>query len=98
MASVEEKEKLIRARGACKAQVTGFSKILDKFEAKSEFSDLDVIEIEERLLKINLISEKFDTVQENLEFIVDLVELEKENAERDRFDESYFKATARAKG
>lgn len=97
MASENEMTKLVRARGACKASVTSFAKYLEKFKDKISLEELEIIEISNRLGKIELVFDKFEGVQTELEGIIALVGLEKEYQTRQEFEDSYHSVVAFAK-
>ncbi|XP_076385707.1 uncharacterized protein LOC105663446 [Megachile rotundata] len=79
------------SRGQIKASLTRFKNYLESFDRSSP-----VTELQKRLEKISPLYEKFDTLQSQIESLVEEPSTIQEHAERDSFENLFFQLTAAA--
>ncbi|XP_066157588.1 uncharacterized protein [Euwallacea fornicatus] len=96
MASAGELKGLNVARRTCKAQLTMFSKFLERLDVSSGLGAEKIGQIIERLDKLEGTFERFGTIQSELELHAD--DYDDELAERDDFENRYFELKAKGKG
>ncbi|XP_066153054.1 uncharacterized protein [Euwallacea fornicatus] len=96
MASARELKGLNVARRTCKAQLTMFSKFLERLDVSGGLSAEKIGQIIEKLHKLKGNFERFGTIQSELELHAD--DYDDELAERDDFENRYFELKARGKG
>ncbi|KAG5887127.1 hypothetical protein JTB14_029807 [Gonioctena quinquepunctata] len=96
MATEEEISTLKRKRGGLKAKLTLFKTFVEQTTNKSILNDVDLIELDQRINRIDPLLEDFDRVQEALEFATN--NHEEQLAERASFESSFFAVTSIAKG
>ncbi|KAG5880709.1 hypothetical protein JTB14_013333 [Gonioctena quinquepunctata] len=96
MATEEEISTLKRKRCGLKAKLTLFKTFVEQTTNKSVLNDVDLIELDQRINRIDPLLEDFDRVQEALEFTTN--NHEEQLAERESFESSFFAVTAIAKG
>lgn len=94
---LSEQEKLIRSRGSYKGQLTSFEKYLRIVEAKPTLSDVDFLEIQDRISKIEDVYGKFVAIQDQIEMLISENDFEKELENRANFESQYFSLVASAK-
>lgn len=87
--TTSEIKTLTAKRSQLKSQLSRFQYYLSKFDENS-----DIIELETRLENIKDISQRFEEIQDQIEI---LSESEIQYEERDRFENSFYKAVAQAK-
>ncbi|KAJ8926663.1 hypothetical protein NQ314_020942 [Rhamnusium bicolor] len=92
---MSEMEKLIRQRSALKSKLTIFSNFLQNIQGKEEVSDLELIQLNDRLTRIEKLIEEFDELQ-NL-IVSQAEDLESQFKERETFETNYFNNISIAK-
>ncbi|KAG5863244.1 hypothetical protein JTB14_022437 [Gonioctena quinquepunctata] len=96
MATEEEISTLKRKRGGLKAKLTLFKTFVEQTTNKFISNDVDLIELDQRINRIDPLLEDFDRVQEALEFATN--NHEEQLAERESFEPSFSAVTSIAKG
>lgn len=86
-----------KKRGALKTKITNFSKFLAELQAKSdnEVTNIDIIQLEERLKRFELVIDEFDQLQTIIETESDSAGAELQ--ERESFENNFYLQVARAK-
>ncbi|XP_066152747.1 uncharacterized protein [Euwallacea fornicatus] len=96
MASAGELKGLNVARRTCKAQLTMFSKFLERLDVSGGLGAEKIGQIVERLDKLESTFERFETIQSELELHAE--DYDDELVERDDFEDRYFELKVRGKG
>ncbi|KAG5889265.1 hypothetical protein JTB14_025525 [Gonioctena quinquepunctata] len=94
--SEEARKSLGRQRGAVKSKLTLFSNHLKTLEGKS-LSEANIINLEERISKADVIFTDFDNLQKQIQNLVSESEIEDQHQERAVFEDTFFGAIASAK-
>lgn len=89
-----------RKRGAAKARVTTFRYFVEGIKETSdrnnEITDLECIELQQRLDKISESLSDFENHQSNIELIVEEDKLPGQYREKAEFEDAFYKTTALA--
>ncbi|XP_050301535.1 uncharacterized protein LOC126739769 [Anthonomus grandis grandis] len=92
---MEEKQKFIKSRSSFKGQLTIFKKVFEGFQGKTSLSDVELSEVQERLTKLDILYDKFENVQNELEMLAEDIDVELK--ERSMFEDGYFALKSQAK-
>ncbi|KAJ8936665.1 hypothetical protein NQ314_012205 [Rhamnusium bicolor] len=90
-------QQLIRKSGSLKSSPTSFSKFVELKKVEKALGDTDVIQLQDRLSRIENVYEQFNEIQNEIEAVIDETKLDEQFTERLNFEESFFKITAMAK-
>lgn len=94
---MSELKTLIKKRSAIKSKLTIFGNHIKLIETSKPLTELQIIDIQCRLQKIEPLYEEFDTLQTEIEILSDEPPVEEVPAERVQFDNNYYSLVARAK-
>ncbi|XP_063895882.1 uncharacterized protein LOC126056614 isoform X3 [Helicoverpa armigera] len=88
---------MIRKRSAIKSKLTIFANHLKLIETSKSLTELQIIDLQCRLRKIEPLYEEFDSLQTEIEVLSDEPPVDEVPAERVQFDNDYYTLVARAK-
>nr|XP_049706806.1 uncharacterized protein LOC126053457 [Helicoverpa armigera] len=88
---------IIRKRSAIKSKLTIFANHLKLIETSKSLTELQIIDLQCRLRKIEPLYEEFDSLQTEIEVLSDEPPVDEVPAERVQFDNDYYTLVARAK-
>lgn len=88
---------LKRKRSTFKSKLTLFSKFVTQIQDKADITDLQIIQLTERLNKIEMLINEFDEVQTRIESTVKEEDIEKELGERAKFKNDYYEQISLSK-
>ncbi len=96
-----ELDKLIRKRGSLKASLTLFTKFTvqkqDSIRQGQFLNETEIIQIQERVTRIEIVFQEFISTQDEIEANVALAHLDEEYNERASFEDAYFSIISIAK-
>ncbi|KAJ8954661.1 hypothetical protein NQ317_012930 [Molorchus minor] len=89
---MSELRDMVKKRGSLKARVTHLSNFIKNLQSSEEIDEIDIIELEQRLARSELLIREFDEVQIAIESQDENPEGQYE--EREKFEKAYFHTTS----
>ncbi|KAF2888774.1 hypothetical protein ILUMI_17399, partial [Ignelater luminosus] len=90
-------EQLTRKRDAINAKITLFKKYLDVVATKAFLSELDLVELHQRLDKAELLYNEFDEVHGSIEEKIEESKSSEQIEERETFETAFYSQISLAK-